>query len=199
MKDPQFIKSVVFINSVVPLAILCWDAYFGQLGANPTEAALHVTGMLALIFLLLSLTITPLRKITGNNQFSLFRRMLGLFAFFYGCVHLFTYFAFWRSFSLSGTIEDVSKRNFILFGMLALLLMVPLAATSTNAAIKRLGAARWKRLHQLAYIAAFLGAVHFWMSKKADKSLPWVFAIALAILLGYRVWALRKKPARIAT
>jgi len=196
MKDPQFTKSVIFLNALVPLAILCWDAYAHQLGANPTETAIHVTGMMALIFLLLSLTVTPLRKVTGYNQLSHYRRMLGLFAFFYGCIHLFTYLDFDRAFSLAGTIDDVLSKKFIFFGMLALLLMVPLAATSTNGMIKRLGAAKWKRLHQLAYVAAMLGALHFWMSKKADKSLPWAFAIVLAILLGYRVLALvrNKKP-----
>jgi sulfoxide reductase heme-binding subunit YedZ len=122
--------------------------------------------------------------------------MLGLFAFFYACIHLFTYLDFDRAFSLAGTIDDVLSKKFIFFGMLALLLILPLAATSTNGMIKRLGAAKWKRLHQLAYVAAILGALHFWMSKKADKSLPWVFAIALTILLGYRVLALlrNKKP-----
>jgi DMSO/TMAO reductase YedYZ heme-binding membrane subunit len=148
---------------------------------------------MALIFLLLSLTVTPFRKVTGYNQLSHYRRMLGLFAFFYGCVHLFTYLDFDRGFSLQGTIDDVLSKKFIFFGMLALFLLAPLAATSTNGMIKRLGAAKWKRLHQLAYVAAVLGALHFWMSKKADKSLPWVFAIALAMLLGYRVLALRKK------
>jgi sulfoxide reductase heme-binding subunit YedZ len=199
MKDPQFTKSVIFLNALVPLAILCWDAYSHQLGANPTETAIHITGMMALIFLLLSLTVTPLRKVTGYNQLSHYRRMLGLFAFFYACIHLFTYLDFDRAFSLAGTIDDVLSKKFIFFGMLALLLMLPLAATSTNGMIKRLGAAKWKRLHQLAYVAAILGAVHFWMSKKADKSLPWAFAIALAMLLAYRALALvrNKKPHRI--
>src|SRR3954470_7591863 len=147
MKDPGFAKSVVLLNGLVPLALLCWDDYFDQLGANRSEAIIHTTGVLALVFLFLSLTVTPLRKITGYNFLSHFRRMLGLFAFFYGCLHLLSYMSFDRGWSISGVIADVSKKPFILLGMAALLIMVPLAITSTNGMIKRLGAARWKRLH----------------------------------------------------
>jgi sulfoxide reductase heme-binding subunit YedZ len=143
--------------------------------------------MLTLVFLMLSLTVTPARLITGLNWLSHFRRMLGLYAFFYGVVHLTLYFAFDRSFSFSGTVQDVIKRPFILFGMTGLLLMVPLALTSTNGMIKRLGAARWKRLHQLVYLSAIAGVLHYYILVKADKRLPLAFAGALALLFGYRV------------
>jgi sulfoxide reductase heme-binding subunit YedZ len=187
MKNAQFAKFVVFSNALVPLALLCWDGYHGGLGANPTEAIIHTTGVLAILFLLLSLAITPLRKISGWNFLSHFRRMLGLFAFFYACLHLLAYFNFDRALNFAGVAEDVAKRPFILLGMAALLLMLPLAITSTNGMVKRLGAAKWKALHRMAYVSAILGVIHFYMSKKADKSQPLAFMIVLGILLGYRV------------
>src|SRR3954453_5245207 len=140
MKDARFAKSVVFINSLVPLSLLLWDAYWHRLGANPVEFAIRTTGMLALVFLILCLCVTPLRKITGRNWFSHFRKMLGLYAFFYGLTHLSIYFWLDRSLSIRSLIADTAAHPFILFGMTALLLMVPLAITSTNGMIKRLGA-----------------------------------------------------------
>jgi len=187
MKDPGFPKFVVFFNSCVPLALLCWDAYRHQLGADPSNFALRTTGMLALIFLVLSLAVTPVRKITGYNFLSHFRRMLGLFAFFYGCTHLAIYFRFDRQLDLAGTIQDVIKRRFIFFGMASLLLMLPLAATSTNAMIKKLGGKNWKRLHTLAYPAAMAAALHYYMLVKADIRQPVAFGIVLGLLLLYRV------------
>ncbi|HWB54577.1 MAG TPA: protein-methionine-sulfoxide reductase heme-binding subunit MsrQ [Tepidisphaeraceae bacterium] len=187
MRDARFPKFLVFINSLVPLSLLLWDAYWNHLGPNPVLFAIHTTGMLALIFLLLSLSVTPLRRITGQNFFSHFRRMLGLFAFFYGCVHLSLYFVFDRSLSISSTIHDVIKRPFILFGMAALLAMVPLAITSTNKMIKRLGAVRWKRLHRLVYFAAVAAVVHYYLLVKADTRIPVAFAATLALLFGIRL------------
>ena len=187
MKDPRFAKLVVFVNSAVPLAVLAWDGYWHQLGADPIAFATRTTGMLTLVFLMLSLVVTPARLITGWNWLSNFRRMLGLYAFFYGLVHLTMYFAFDRAFNFSSTVADVIKRPFILFGMTALLLMVPLAITSTNGMIKRLGAARWKRLHQLVYLSAIAGVLHYYILVKADKRLPLMFAGALGILLAYRI------------
>src|SRR5262249_40854427 len=154
MKDTAFAKLVVFVNALVPLAILIWDALHHELGANPTTFAIRTTGMLTLVFLIMSLAVTPLRLVSGKNYLSNFRRMLGLYAFFYGLLHLSTYFVFDRSLSLSSTAQDTLARPFIFLGMAAWLMMVPLAATSTNAAIKKMGAAKWKRLHQLAYISA---------------------------------------------
>ena len=191
MKDPAFPKLVVFINSCVPLALLGWDAYWHQLGANPSNFALRTTGMMALIFLILSLTVTPVRKITGYNFLSHFRRMLGLFAFFYGCMHLALYFTYDREFNLAGTLADVLKRPFILLGMASLLMMLPLAATSTNAMIKKLGGKNWKRLHTLAYPAAIAAVVHFYLLVKADIRQPAAFGFVLAVLLLYRLLANR--------
>ncbi len=199
MKDPQFAKLVLFVNALVPLTLLSWDAYSGQLGTNPSERAIRTTGMTALVFLTLCLAVTPVRKITGWNFLSNFRRMLGLFAFFYGCVHLFIYIAIYQSFSLSAAFADILRRPFIFYGMTALLLMAPLAATSTNGIIKKMGAARWKRLHTLIYPAGIAAVLHYYSLVKADVTLPKAFAVVLTLLLGYRLskWAGRasKTPA----
>ena len=193
--DPKFSKFVILVNGSVPLAILCWDAYWRQLSANPNRFALQTTGMLALIFLCVSLVITPARKLSGWNFLSNFRRSLGLYAFFYGLIHLSIYFVFDREMKLGQLIDDVLNRRFIFFGMLAFLLMLPLALTSTNAAIKKMGSAKWKRLHSLVYPAAIAAAVHFYMQAKADVTMPLAFAIVIGVLLGYRVIA-AIKPAK---
>jgi methionine sulfoxide reductase heme-binding subunit len=187
MKDTAFAKLVVFINALVPLTLLCWDAWTHQLGTNPSEHAIRTTGMTALIFLTLTLAVTPVRKITGWNYLSNFRRMLGLFAFFYGCVHLFIYLGLYQSFNFSATLIDIVKRPFIFLGMAALFLMAPLAATSTNGIIKKMGAARWKRLHQLIYPAGIAAVLHYYCLVKADVRIPLIFAAILTALLGYRI------------
>jgi sulfoxide reductase heme-binding subunit YedZ len=193
MTDVRFTKILIWLNALVPLTLLGYDAFRGRLGANPVEFFLRTTGVLTLIFLLMTLSITPLRKITGVNQLIKFRRTLGLFAFFYGFVHLVTYLVFDRGVSLTGTAADVLQRPFIAFGMIAFFLMVPLAITSTNGMIKRLGGKRWQRLHRLVYISGALGVVHFWMIVKSDISYPLIFAAILSVLLGYRMYV-RIKP-----
>ncbi len=187
MTDIKFNKIVLFINSLVPLTLLGWDALNARLGANPIEFFLRTTGVLTLLFLLLTLTVTPLRKRFGWNNLIKYRRMLGLFAFFYGCVHLSTYFVFDRSLSLSGTVADVMQRPFIAFGMTGFVLMVPLAMTSTNGMVKRIGGKNWQKLHRLTYIAAAAGVVHFWMIVKSDIFYPLIFGAVLVLLLGYRL------------
>ena len=182
-----FPKLVVFINSLIPLALLLWDIYGQRVGPNPLEFATRTTGMLTLIFLCLTLAVTPLRKIFGINYLVKFRRMLGLFAFFYGSLHLLTYIWFDRLFNFFSVAADVVQRPFILLGMTALLLMVPLAITSTNEMVKRLGGKRWAMLHRLVYFAAIAGVVHFWMLVKSDTSLPLTFAFIVFFLLGYRL------------
>jgi DMSO/TMAO reductase YedYZ heme-binding membrane subunit len=186
MKDPRFAKLVVFVNSAVPLAVLAWDWTQNQLGPDPVNYAEHTTGTLALIFLMLSLSVTPLRKISGWNWFSHFRRMLGLFAFFYASVHFSIYFISERSLNVWSVVQDTFQRRFIFFGMLGLAAMIPLAITSTNGMIKRLGALKWKRLHRLAYVAAIAGVVHYWMLVKRDETKPGIFAAVLFVLLGFR-------------
>ena len=182
-----FPKLIVLINSLVPLALLLWDLSRNRVGPNPLEFATRTTGMLTLIFLCLTLAVTPLRKIFGINSLVKFRRMLGLFAFFYGSLHLLTYVWFDRWFNLVSTVEDVVQRPFILLGMTAFILMVPLAITSTNRMVKRLGGKTWARLHRLAYVAAIAGVVHFWMLVKSDTRLPLTFGFIVFFLLGYRL------------
>ena len=182
-----FPKLVVLINSLIPLALLLWDLSRRRVGPNPLEFVTRTTGMLTLIFLCLALAVTPLRKIFGVNSFVKYRRMIGLFAFFYGCLHLLTYVWFDRQFKLLSTIQDVAQRPFILLGMTAFVLMIPLALTSTNRMVKRLGGKRWARLHRVVYVAAIAGVVHFWMLVKSDTSLPLTFGFIVLFLLGYRV------------
>jgi len=184
-----FPKVVVFINALIPLVLLLWDLYFKRVGPNPLDFATKTTGMLTLVFLSLTVAVTPLRKIFGINSLVKVRRMLGLFAFFYGTLHLLTYIWFDRAFNLISVAQDVAKRPFILFGMLAFVLMVPLAITSTNKMIKRLGGKRWANLHRLVYLSAIAGVVHFWMLVKSDTRLPLTFGFVLLFLLGYRLFA----------
>lgn len=188
MKDARFPKLVLFINSLVPLALLLWDIYHRRVGANPLEFATRTTGMLTLVFLLITLAITPVRKTTGLNWLIKFRRMLGLFAFFYGFLHLMTYICFDRYFNLKSVPADVASRPFITVGMLAFFLMVPLAITSTNKMIKRLGGKRWNKLHTLIYAAGIAGTLHFWLLVKSDTSLPLTFAFILLLLLAHRLF-----------
>lgn len=183
----QFGKTVVFVNSLIPISLLLWDLYFKNVGPNPLEFATRSTGMLTLVFLLLTLAITPLRKIFGINVLVKARRMIGLFAFFYGTLHLLTYVWFDQSLNLRSIVGDVAQRRFILVGMTAFLLMVPLAITSTNKMVKRLGGKNWARLHKLVYLAGILGVVHFWMLVKSDIRLPLTFGFILSLLLAHRI------------
>ncbi|MBA3693403.1 MAG: sulfoxide reductase heme-binding subunit YedZ, partial [Acidobacteria bacterium] len=159
MTDVKFNKIIIFINSLVPLALLAWDALGGNLGANPVEFFLRTTGVLTLAFLLITLSITPLRKRYGWNQLIKFRRMLGLYSFFYGFLHLITYSIFDKSLSVSAIAGDIWQRPFIAVGMFAFFLLVPLAVTSTGGMIKRLGGKNWQKLHRLTYLAAIGGVV----------------------------------------
>ena len=187
MKDIRFAKIVVFVNALVPLALLGWDAYYHRLGANPLEYFTHTTGTLTLIFLLLTLAVTPLRKLLGLHWMVKLRRMIGLYAFFYGFLHLTAYIWFDKSFNFGAVAEDVWKRRFILVGMFSFFLMVPLAVTSTNAMVRRLGGKRWNLLHKLVYVSAAGGVVHYWLLVKADTRVPIGFGIALATLLLVRL------------
>jgi sulfoxide reductase heme-binding subunit YedZ len=199
LKEIKFYKIVVFINSLVPLVLMAWDWYHGQLGANPVEFLTRTTGMLTLVFLLVSLAVTPLRKLTSVQWLIQFRRMLGLYAFFYGFLHLTTYIWFDRSFNIKSTITDIYARPFIAIGMFSFFLLVPLAITSTKGWIKRLGGKRWARLHKLVYVAAIGGVIHFWMLVKSDIRLPIRFAFLLVVLLGSRLVIThlkQKTPAR---
>src|SRR5882757_234988 len=199
--DLRFARLLVLINCAVPAALLGWDAWHHQLGANPVNFAILTTGLLALIFLLLTLLVTPLRKISGWNWLIFSRRTLGLYAFFYALAHFLIFFSLDRGFSVSSTLSEMVKRKYLIVGGTALLAMVPLAVTSTNAMIKRLGGKRWRALHRLAYVAAIAGVLHFYMQVKADVRRPLLFAAVLTVLLGYRlvVYFQRPKPVAAAT
>ena len=187
VQDIKFAKVLVFINCLVPLTLLSWDAAHDRLGANPLEFVTRTTGMLTLVFLLLSLSVTPLRKYTGYNWLVKFRRMIGLYAFFYASLHFITYLWFDKFFNVKNIVSDTFARPFISVGMLTFFLLVPLAATSTNNMIKRLGGKRWNKLHKLAYVAGIGGVLHYWMLVKSDTSQPLLFIGALTLLLLYRL------------
>lgn len=194
MQDIRFIKVAVFINSLVPLAVLGWDAYHNQLGANPLEFVTHATGTLTLVFLLISLAVTPARDLLpGVGWLIKTRRMLGLFAFFYAFLHLTTYVWFDKFFDRLRILEDTFNRPFILVGMASFLLMVPLAITSTNKMIKWLGGRRWSQLHKSVYWVGVGGVLHYWLLVKADTQKPLIFAGLLALLLGYRFVVARQQ------
>jgi ferredoxin-NADP reductase/DMSO/TMAO reductase YedYZ heme-binding membrane subunit len=189
MKDLRFAKFVLLVNSLVPAAILLWDVWHGHAGANPINYAIRTTGLLALIFLSLTLLVTPLRKLTGLGWLFHFRRPLGLLAFFHALAHFSIFFVFDRALSVRDTLSEMVKRPYLVVGSLGLLAMTPLAITSTNAMIKRMGAARWRALHRLAYVAAIAGVVHFYMQVKSDTRLPIAFGIIIGFLLAYRLGA----------
>lgn len=194
MKDARFSKALLFINSLVPLVLLGWDAIHHRLGANPTEFVTRTTGMLTLIFIMITLAVTPLRKISGWNWLGKFRRMTGLYCFFYGFLHLMTYVWFDRSFKIASVPGDIVKRPFIAIGMASFFLLAPLAITSTNKMVKRLGGKRWSKLHRLVYLTGIGGVIHYYMLVKSDTRLPITFAFVIASLLGYRIYAANQRP-----
>jgi sulfoxide reductase heme-binding subunit YedZ len=182
-----WLKPAVFAGCLIPLGQLALNAYQGDLGANPIETITRFTGSWSLIILLTSLGVTPLRRITGINELIKFRRMLGLFAFFYAALHFATYMVLDLYFDFPAILKDVLKRPYITVGFTAFALMIPLAATSTAGMIRRLGK-RWQQLHYLVYVSAILGVVHFLWLVKADISRPVWYGAVLAALLGYRLF-----------
>ena len=186
---PRWLKPAVFALSLLPLAWLAWRGMYGSLGVNPIETVNRYLGDWALRFLLIALAVTPLRKITGWAPLARLRRMMGLFAFFYVALHLSSYLGLDLFFDWQALFKDVVKRRYITLGMLAFALLVPLAVTSTDGMIRRLGGRAWRRLHLLVFPAAVLGVVHYWMMVKADIRQPALYAAVLAVLLGYRLAA----------
>lgn len=198
MKRFIWIKLLVFVLSLAPAAGLAAGLFTGGLGANPVEAITHSTGEWALRFLLLTLAVTPLRRLTGYGSLVRLRRMLGLFAFFYAALHLSTYAALDQFFDAAAIVKDVVKRPYITAGFLAFVLMAPLAATSTAGMIRRLGGRRWQQLHRLVYPCAIAAVVHFLWLVKADLTEPLLYAGVLTALLGYRVAVWRRPKKRAA-
>ena len=196
----RFFKAPIFLACLLPFGRLVWRGFHSGLGANPIEFITHSTGDWTLIFLLVTLAITPLRKLTRQYWLIGFRRMLGLFAFFYGFLHLMTYVWLDKFFDVHEMLHDIAKRRFITAGMTAFTLMIPLALTSTKWAIRKLGK-RWQTLHRLIYFSAAAGVIHYIWLVKADRRKPLEYALVLGVLLVYRVvaWTLARRalPKRI--
>ena len=178
----RFIKPLIFFLCLLPLVLLSTNFYLDELGANPFEVLTRSTGEWTLRFLLLTLAMTPLRQLTGSSWPLRLRRMLGLFSFFYVCVHLMTYIFLDHFFEWDEIIRDIVKRPYITIGILAFALLIPLTATSTKNMMKRLGR-RWKSLHKLIYAIAILGVLHFFLLVKADLREPFIYALILFSLL----------------
>ncbi|MEE8342329.1 MAG: protein-methionine-sulfoxide reductase heme-binding subunit MsrQ [Gammaproteobacteria bacterium] len=183
----RYIKPVVFMAGLIPLVMLLWKGLVGNLGANPIEEITHWTGDWTLRLLLITLTMTPLRRLSGWTWPLRIRRMIGLFAFFYGTLHLVTYVWLDQYFWWEEIVRDVIERPYITVGFLGYLLLIPLAVTSTNKMMRRLGG-DWKRLHRLAYLVPGLGVLHFFWLVKADLQEPAIYAGILTVLLGARAW-----------
>jgi sulfoxide reductase heme-binding subunit YedZ len=183
----RWIKPVIFVACLGPLARLAWKGFHGMLGANPIEVITHSTGDWTLIFLLVTLSVTPLRKLTRQYWLIGLRRMFGLYAFFYGTLHLTTYVWLDKFFDVHEMLADIAKRRFITAGMTAFTLMIPLALTSTKGWIRRMGGKRWQTLHRLIYLSAAAGVIHFIWLVKADLRKPLQYAAVLGVLLLYRI------------
>jgi len=186
-KSLSWLKVVVFVLALLPLCRLIFGGFNDALGANPIEKITHNTGYWTLTFLLITLSATPLRRLSGWQWLVRLRRMLGLFAFFYGCLHFLTYLVLDQFFDWESILKDILKRPYITVGFPAFLLMIPLALTSTDAMIRRMGGKQWRLLHRLIYLSAIGGVVHYWWLVKKDLSNPIIFAAVLALLLGLRL------------
>jgi len=196
----SYLKPAAFALCLVPLAQLAYRAYAGELGANPIETITRFTGSWALFILLASLSVTPLRKIIGWNELIKYRRMLGLFAFFYALLHFSTFLVLDHFFDFARIAKDIIKRPYVTAGFTGFVLMIPLAITSTAGMIRRLGK-RWQQLHRLVYVVAIAGVIHFYWLVKSDIRRPAQYGAVLLLLLGYRLVVIWRKPnaARVAT
>ncbi|RPJ83566.1 MAG: sulfoxide reductase heme-binding subunit YedZ [Acidobacteria bacterium] len=193
------LKVLVFLLCLAPLILLLSDLFFDRLSANPIDDITDRTGIWTLRMLMLTLAVTPIRRLTGWSSLVTFRRMLGLFGFFYAALHFLTYLVIDQFFAWDQILKDIGKRPFITVGFTSLVLLVPLAVTSTKKMIRRLGGKRWQRLHRLVYVAAIGGVIHYLWLVKADTSRPLAYGTILAFLLGFRVWFfLRKRWRRAA-
>jgi sulfoxide reductase heme-binding subunit YedZ len=183
----RVVKPVVFAACLGPLAWLVYNALYGDLGANPVETITNTTGIWTLRFLAITIVITPFRWLTKWNPIITFRRMIGLYAFFYGSIHFLIYFILDRSLMFDGLWEDIVKRPYITMGFTGFVLMIPLALTSTKGWIRRLGGQRWNTLHKAVYITAIAAVIHYWWKVKLDVTNPMIYGIIVAVLLGWRL------------
>lgn len=192
------LKVILWLLCLTPIGLLVYDGVRGELGANPIERIMNDLGFYTLTLLVASLAITPLRNLTGANWLIRFRRLIGLFAFFYVTLHFTTYIALDQEFSVASILKDIAKRPFITVGFFAFVMLIPLAATSTTWSIRKLGGKNWNRLHKLVYLSAIAGVVHFWWKVKADHFQPGLYGGILAALLGYRVLVALRERSRSA-
>ena len=192
------LKTLTWIACLIPLARLTWGAVTNDLGADPTQRITFTTGYTTLMLLTITLAVTPLRRLSPRLGWLIkFRRLLGLFAFFYGTLHMLTWVALYNAFNVHDMIADIAKRRFITMGAAAWLLLLPLAATSTNWAIRKLGGKRWNRLHKLVYLAAICGVIHYWWQVKPGVLTPMSFTVVIAVLLLARpAWTIWSKTVR---
>jgi len=189
----RVVKPVLYVTALLPLAWLLFALLTGRVMGDQVKFMQHVTGDTILTCLMLTLTVTPLRRLTGWNEIIRVRRLIGLTAFWYACLHLTTYLVFDQSLSMSEIIKDIVKHPWVLVGFTAFLCLVPLAITSTKGWVRRLGGKRWNRLHRLVYVAATAGVLHYlWLVKK-DVRLPLLYGAVLLVLLGSRVWLARER------
>ena len=184
----RLLKAVVFFSCLMPVVLLTWATFKGRLSANPLEDIRDTTGIWTLRFLLLTLSITPLKQIARLHSLIRFRRMFGLFGFFYAFLHFITYIWLDQFFAFEEMVEDLRKRPFIMAGYLSFVLLIPLAITSTKGWIRRLGGKRWQMLHRLSYISAVAGVVHYFWRVKLDIQRPLAYGMVLALLLTFRAW-----------
>jgi sulfoxide reductase heme-binding subunit YedZ len=182
------LKKILFVIGLIPMSWLIIGLFTNQLGVNPIETLIRDSGIWALRFLLITLAVTPIRWLTGWNQLIAFRRMLGLYAFFYATIHMLMYLGLDQFFEVSEIIKDIIKRPFITVGFVSFILLIPLAVTSTNKMMKRLGGKNWKRLHKISYFIAVAACLHFYMLARADKSEPLVYIVIISFLLLVRVY-----------
>lgn len=191
----KWTKVLVFLLCLVPLAILLWRGFHNDLTLNPVEFVEHRTGDWILRFLCITLAITPLRKLLRLPQLIRYRRMMGLFAFFYACLHFSTWLGVDRFFQWSQILDDIRKRPFITVGFTGFVLLIPLAITSTAGWIRRLGGKRWQALHRLVYVTAVAGVIHYYWLVKSDVRKPVEYGLVVAVLLAWRIWSwLAKRP-----
>ncbi|HCA81412.1 MAG TPA: sulfoxide reductase heme-binding subunit YedZ [Bacteroidetes bacterium] len=190
--EKRILKPAVFALALAPLLGLLWKAYAGTFSANPIKDVTEETGIWTLRFLLITLAVTPLRSITRWSPAGTFRRMLGLFAFFYGFLHFTTYVYLDQFFAFDEILRDIAKRPFITVGFAAFVLMIPLALTSPNRVVRWIGGKRWKALHRTVYVVALGGVIHYLWLVKADTSRPLLYGTALVILLLFRLWTFLK-------
>jgi methionine sulfoxide reductase heme-binding subunit len=201
MSDTSFQRRLIAFCALIPAGLMAWDWQQGNLGVNPVEFVTRATGVLTLIFLVLTLAVTPLKELLRWTWLVKHRRLLGLVAFAYAFAHLVTYVAFDRDWKLDTIPLDVWRRPFIALGMFSFLLMIPLAATSTNRIIRKMGQEKWRLLHRLTYYIAIGGVLHYWMIVKSDITYPLLFAILVGLLLGYRLmrWILKRNRSALNT